>query len=479
MSSSRPEGETSNGEKKYSHALDAEPSDFGGQNSRVSQEHSSTASGSDSRDQDGSRSKFLNSYGLVATTVPPFALDEQLKQQNLRQVQTHSALVAEKELGRYCKDPFLVSHNLRWGPFAENVGSNAAYFNKATKPATGSPGFTLYEDDAGPSSSAVSTKEEEDQDINKTAGESSSYEEDKSASKHTRTEAPHDVFADLNGSWGGSERLNAIFNGPLLDSDKLTSHKDRNDWSEYLESVKAFYYTNGPLNQDLEAGLRREGSSNLDDTEENKLHTFLEKQRSDFKETRKHWRQLERQKKQKWVPTLRKLLLDSQYLPLSFRMFIVILSAIALGLAIRIFQNSKGELEFSGSSVPQQASTIMAICVNSIAVLYLFYIAYDEFSGKPLGLRDPVGKLRLILLDLLFIIFSSANLALTFNTLYDKQWVCTEGKYSEDELPKMEYICRKQRALASFLFVVLFMWVVTFTVSILRVVEKMSSGSPR
>lgn len=160
----------------------------------------------------------------------------------------------------------------------------------------GSPGFTLYEDDAGPSSSAVSTKEEEDQDINKTAGESSSYEEDKSASKQTRTEAPHDVFADLNGSWGGSERLNAIFNGPLLDSDKLTSHKDRNDWSEYLESVKAFYYTNGPLNQDLEAGLRREGSSNLDDTEENKLHTFLEKQRSDFKETRKHWRQLERQK---------------------------------------------------------------------------------------------------------------------------------------------------------------------------------------
>lgn len=159
-----------------------------------------------------------------------------------------------------------------------------------------SPGFTLYEDDAGPSSSAVSTKEEEDQDINKTAGESSSYEEDKSASKQTRTEAPHDVFADLNGSWGGSERLNAIFNGPLLDSDKLTSHKDRNDWSEYLESVKAFYYTNGPLNQDLEAGLRREGSSNLDDTEENKLHTFLEKQRSDFKETRKHWRQLERQK---------------------------------------------------------------------------------------------------------------------------------------------------------------------------------------
>lgn len=121
----------------------------------------------------------------------------------------------------------------------------------------------------------------------------------------------------------------------------------------------------------------------------------------------------------------------------------------------------------------------MAICVNSIAVLYLVYIGYDEFSGKPLGLRNPLSKLRLILLDLLFIIFSSANLSLTFNTLYDSQWVCTTEEASNRQLPRIDYICRKQRALAAFLFMVLFMWVTTFTISIVRVVEKVSSSSPR
>ena len=115
----------------------------------------------------------------------------------------------------------------------------------------------------------------------------------------------------------------------------------------------------------------------------------------------------------------------------------------------------------------------MAICVQSIAMVYLIYITWDEFNAKPLGIRNPLAKIRLILLDLLFIIFSSANLSLSFNTLYDGRWVCQIDEYSM--YPKVESICDKQRALAAFLFLVLVMWVSTFTVSILRVIEKVSS----
>ena len=53
----------------------------------------------------------------------------------------------------------------------------------------------------------------------------------------------------------------------------------------------------------------------------------------------------------------------------------------------------------------QQPSTIMALVVQSCALVYVIYIAYDEYTGKPLGLREPMSKMRLILLDLLFIIF--------------------------------------------------------------------------
>ncbi|CEP62529.1 phospholipase D regulator LALA0_S05e07668g [Lachancea lanzarotensis] len=423
------------------------------------------------------KTRLLNPYGLSASTVPPFALDEQLKAHRRQSTQNQDGSSQNKQNEpkrpqdlSSSKDPFLVSHNEKWDQFVENIGSNVAYLHKAAEDIdTGSAAAEGASSDFSKMETTSSSSEEQPKHSEKNF---------KKTAYRTTTSNSKDILANLDDSWGGSERLNAIFNGPLLDSNKFTNNQDRQDWSEYLESVKAFYYRDGALdNPDLEAGLQTEETTPNGDN--NKLHAFLEKQKLDFKQKRKHWRQLERQKKQKWLPTLRKLMLDNQYLPLGFRMSIVILSIIALGLAIRIFQNSNSRVEVIGNSIPQQASTVMAICVNSIAVLYLFYISYDEFSGKPLGLRNPFGKLRLILLDLLFIIFSSANLALTFNTLYDKQWVCTTGEYTKEQLPKIDYICRKQRALASFLFVMLFLWVTTFSLSILRVVEKMNSSSPR
>ncbi|SCU92611.1 LAMI_0E11254g1_1 [Lachancea mirantina] len=415
------------------------------------------------RDATGFKYKSLNAYSLIPTLVPPFVLDEQLKKAKVRSSHRFDGDL-EEQTDTHCKDPFLVSYNTQWAPFVENIGSNVAYLTHGIVP----NGIKTQE------SSSMSSVSDNNEKMNKVEPHDSSSDTSDEG-RLERDLVRKEVFTDLSGSWGGSERLNAVFNGPMLDNYDFHNPKDRSEWRAYLEQVKRFYYSNQD-DPNSSGGITGEERDNDD---EGKLHGFLERQRSEFKRKKIHWRQIERQKKQKWGPRLKRLLIDNQYLPLSFRMCIGILCVIALGLAIRIYQNSNSTVESIDSSIPQQPSTIMAICVNSIALFYLLYISYDEFSGKPLGLRNPFDKLRLILLDLLFIIFSSANLALTFNTLYDSKWVCTAGSFKSEEIPKVEYICRKQRALASFLFVVLFMWVITFTVSIVRVVEKVSSGTQR
>ncbi|KAK9475946.1 hypothetical protein V1514DRAFT_338335 [Lipomyces japonicus] len=185
----------------------------------------------------------------------------------------------------------------------------------------------------------------------------------------------------------------------------------------------------------------------------------------------------EKHRKGNWKLNFRVLLLDNPYVPLTLRSAIFVISLGALGLAVSVYRLSKN---LSPEPLVQQPSTIMAICVQSIALVYLVYITYDEYSGKPLGLRDAKDKVKLIMLDVLFIILSSANLSLTFNTLYDKQWICRSDDIiiqDDNDLPYNGPICRRQRGLAAFLFMVLLMWLMTFTISIFRVVERVSGGS--
>ncbi|KAK9329717.1 hypothetical protein V1520DRAFT_342570 [Lipomyces starkeyi] len=184
----------------------------------------------------------------------------------------------------------------------------------------------------------------------------------------------------------------------------------------------------------------------------------------------------EKQRRKRWKINLRVMLLDNPYVPMTLRSGIFVLSVLALALAVSVFRQSS---EYNGPEpITQQPSTIMAICVQSIAMVYLVYITYDEYSGKPLGLRNAKDKVKLIMLDLLFIIFSSANLSLSFNTLFDKQWLCQPPSVpgETDTTPYNGPICSRQRGLASFLFLVLLMWVMTFTISIFRVVERVSGG---
>lgn len=95
----------------------------------------------------------------------------------------------------------------------------------------------------------------------------------------------------------------------------------------------------------------------------------------------------------------------------------------------------------------------MAIVVDAVALAYLLYITYDEYSGKPLGLRPAKAKMRLIFLDLFFIVFDSANLSLAFEVI--------EGGCDSR-------VCNQQKALASVLLIALIAWLLTFSISVMR-----------
>jgi len=178
------------------------------------------------------------------------------------------------------------------------------------------------------------------------------------------------------------------------------------------------------------------------------------------------------------------------FVPLVIRLIVLTFCAAALALGAWIYAKSSnlnaspdarsGTQPANGSDndyiCEQQASTYMAFIVNSFAVLYLFYITWDEYFSKPLGLRRTRAKLRLIFLDLFFIVFSAADLSLAFNTMTDAQWSCYAGDTSNNNNVQAARstcvfdrdLCNRQKALVSMLFVTEVAWLMTFAISVLR-----------
>ena len=117
--------------------------------------------------------------------------------------------------------------------------------------------------------------------------------------------------------------------------------------------------------------------------------------------------QRKREKRARYLRRLQKQLMRSPFAPLFFRIFIIITSIIALALASDVYGHNR--------SCKDGSTHTLAIIVNTIAIPYTVYITYDEFFSKPIGLRRARSKLRLLLLDLVFIIFDSANLSLAFD----------------------------------------------------------------
>ncbi|CUM64370.1 uncharacterized protein PRCAT00001972001 [Priceomyces carsonii] len=253
----------------------------------------------------------------------------------------------------------------------------------------------------------------------------------------------------LNDSWGGDDRLKMALLGSAS-SDEDTLVKD--DRSGFFS--KLLYHRSKENSKDSDSPKVRSKAG----------YWMSDEKRADI------------------LPTLKRLFVQNPLVPLFLRILIAIFSLCALALACTIFVNS--QRRHGDTKLEQQASTIMAIVVQCIAIVYVVYIAYDEYHGKPLGLRDPLGKMKLLMLDLLFIIFSSANLSLAFNTLFDREWVCEvfddQNIYVKGIFTlTVSSICRRQRALASFLFLVLCLWVLTFTISIIRVIERVNTTNPK
>lgn len=142
----------------------------------------------------------------------------------------------------------------------------------------------------------------------------------------------------------------------------------------------------------------------------------------------------------------------------------------------------------------------MGIIVSAIAIPYVGYVTWDEYLSKPwvvfiiclcvhletdmhrLGLRSVAAKTALLLCDLYFIVFSASNLSLAFSALLDESWACYVEGYQEvgdvfiqvpRTCPNNTNICNKQRALSGVLLVSLVAWLLCFSISVLRVVEKL------
>lgn len=156
-----------------------------------------------------------------------------------------------------------------------------------------------------------------------------------------------------------------------------------------------------------------------------------------------------------WYIRAQRTVLRNSMVPLIIRMNVWFFSAVALGLASSIHH-----MAGNSSTGGQTPSTNMAIIVDAVALVYLVYITYDEYSGKPLGLRPAIAKMRLIFLDLFFIVFDSANLSLAFAAAGPQN--CKNGS------------CGREKALASVLLFALIAWLLTFSISVMRWV---TSGS--
>ena len=145
-------------------------------------------------------------------------------------------------------------------------------------------------------------------------------------------------------------------------------------------------------------------------------------------------------------------ILRNPVVPLVIRTIVWVFSLAALMLGATIFASKKSTANGFITS-PE-----MAIIIDAIALVYIIYITYDEYTGKPLGLRSAKAKMRLIFLDLFFIVFDSANLSLAFESVSDAELSCKNSDHD----------CRQQRALASVLLIALIAWMMTFAISVLR-----------
>ena len=178
---------------------------------------------------------------------------------------------------------------------------------------------------------------------------------------------------------------------------------------------------------------------------------------------------------------IQRTIFRSAFIPLIFRLIVFSFCVIALGLGSTIYRSvhtlllSKQTAEACKTSYESsKTSSLMAVIIDSAAIIYLFYITWDEYKGLPLGLRSGKAKVLVLLCDLFFIVFSSANVTLAFESIVRPDSSSQNNGTSSTqkcESPNDINIKWKQDLLASTLLVALIAWLMTFAVSVLRYVS--------
>jgi hypothetical protein len=194
-----------------------------------------------------------------------------------------------------------------------------------------------------------------------------------------------------------------------------------------------------------------------------------------------------RRKRRVWYKRVQFTVLRNPFVPLAFRFTVIAFALIATGLGASIYHETgrivhcieqpqdnrddycDGLLGDHDGPIDyyRDPAALMAIIVDVIAVVYSIYITYDEYFSKPLGLRKARAKVRLVLLDLFFIVFQSANLSLSFESLTVEEGACQVGD-TDQTATRFDNVCERSKALSSVLVVSLVAWMMTFSVSILR-----------
>ncbi|EHY57814.1 hypothetical protein HRR83_005273 [Exophiala dermatitidis] len=197
-----------------------------------------------------------------------------------------------------------------------------------------------------------------------------------------------------------------------------------------------------------------------------------------------------RKKRQVWYKRAQFTILRNPFIPLAFRLTVFCFALIALALGTTIYhetgkivkcikQHPRSDSCVSLVGTEEQdyyrdPSGLMAVIVDAIALAYTLYITYDEYFSKPLGLRPARAKVRLVLLDLFFVVFQSANLALSFESLTVDEGACKVGDEPRTS-NRFDNVCDRARALSGVLLVSLVAWLMTFSVSVLRLVERIDT----
>ena len=88
-------------------------------------------------------------------------------------------------------------------------------------------------------------------------------------------------------------------------------------------------------------------------------------------------------KRKAWWVRAQRTILRNPVIPLVFRSIVFTFSVVALAIAGSIYHRTEPNPRLGNTP-----STIMAITVDAIALVYISYITYDEYTGKPLGLRS-------------------------------------------------------------------------------------------